>query len=101
MEGVDDPLSNHHETENSEDIKEEVKEEESVHGPLSIQEWERRRKNANICPEVKEEGIVDDILFIQEIHSSRDGEYNTVIDIIKHKTEIDNYYLGIDLNCLT
>ena len=38
---VKDPLSIHEETENSnicEDIKEEVKEEESVHDPLFIQE---------------------------------------------------------------
>ena len=40
------------------DIKEEVKEEESVYDPLSIQEG--RMEIDNICSEVKEEGIIDD-----------------------------------------
>ena len=76
-----------------EDIKEEVKEEESVDDPLSFQERERRSKNDNICTEVKEEEIDYDPLFVQEIHNSGDeGNYTVVddIDIVQHKIEIDD-----------
>ena len=62
-DSVEDPHSNHQETENSniyEDIKEEVKEEECVDDPLSIKEGARKSANHNICTEVKEEGIDDD-----------------------------------------
>ena len=95
-ESVDDPLSIHQETENSnicEDIKEEVKQKESVDDPLSIREGERRSENDNIYTGVKEEGIVDDNLCVQEIHNSGDEENNTVvddIDIVEHKIEIYN-----------
>ena len=56
----DAPLSIHQVTENCNifrDIKEKVKQEESVEDPLPIQEGKRRIKNDNICSEVKEEGI--------------------------------------------
>ena len=43
-----------------EDIKEEIKEEESVDDPLSIQEGESRNNNDSICTGVKKEGIDDD-----------------------------------------
>ena len=75
-ESVDDPLSIHQKRENSnicEDIKEEVIEEESDDDPLSIQEVKRRSENDNICKEVKEEWIDND-----------------EIDIVEHKIEIDN-----------
>jgi uncharacterized Zn-finger protein len=75
-----------------EDIKEEIKEEESVDDPLSIQEGKIRSENDNICTEVKDERIDDDTLFVQEIHYSEDEENNTVgddIDIVQHKIEID------------
>jgi hypothetical protein len=51
-------------------------------------EGERRSENDNICTGVKEEGIDDDTLFVQELHNSGDKENNTVgddIDIIQHK----------------
>jgi uncharacterized Zn-finger protein len=53
-----------------EDIKEEIKEEESVDDPLSlsIQEWERRYENDNFCIEAKEEDIDDDTLLVQEMY---------------------------------
>ena len=95
-ERVDDPLSIHQEIEGSkicEDIKEEVKEEDSVEDPLSIKDGKRRSENYNICTEVKEEGIDDDTLFVQEIHNSGDEENNTVVDdinIVEYKIEIDN-----------
>ena len=87
----DDPLSIHQETENSNifrDIKEKVKQEESVEDPLPIQEGKRRIKNDNICSEVKEEGIDDDTLCVQEIHNYDDEENNKVaneIDIVEYK----------------
>ena len=92
----EDPLYIHQKNENIdifEGIKEEVKEEESVEDPLSIQGGERRYENDNICREVKEEEIDDDALFVQEIHNSGDEENNTVaneIDIVEHKIEIDD-----------
>ena len=96
VESVDDPLSIHQDTENSnicEVIKEEVKEEESVDDPLFIQEGRQRSESNNICTEVKEELIDDDPLYVQEIHNSGDEENDTVaneIDIVEHKIEIDN-----------
>ena len=60
-ESLEDQLSLHQETRSiniCDDIKEEVKEEESVYDPLSIQEG--RMEIDNICSEVKEEGIIDD-----------------------------------------
>ena len=54
-ESVEDPLSIHQETENSnicEGIKEELKEEESVDDPLSILEG-KRSENDNICTEIE------------------------------------------------
>ena len=77
-----------------EDIKEEIKEEESVDDPLSIQEWERRSKSDFIVTELKEEGIGDVPLCVQEIQNSRDEENNKVvddIDIAEHKIESDDY----------
>ena len=53
-------------------MKQEVKEEESVDDPLSFEEGKRRSENDNICTEVKEEGIDDDNLFVQEIYNSGD-----------------------------
>ena len=61
-----------------EDIKEEINEEESVDDPLSIQEGKQRSENYNIRTEVKEEGIDDDTVFIQQkIHNSEEEENNT------------------------
>ena len=91
-----DPLSIHQETENSnicEDIEEEVKEEESVDDPLSIQGQTNSDESENIVTEVKEEGVDDNTLFVQEIHYSEDEENNTVgddIDIVQHKIEFYN-----------
>ena len=50
---------------NSEDIKEEIKEEDNVADPLSIKEGKRRSEKDNIHTEVKEEGIDSDTLFVQ------------------------------------
>ena len=76
-----------------EDIKEEIKEEESVDDPLSIQEGNRRSENDDIYTGVKEEGIDDDNPFFQTMqHNSRNGENNTVvddIDIVKQKMCIE------------
>jgi hypothetical protein len=79
---------NYDESIKEEDIKEEVKEEESVDDPLFIQEGKGIGENDNICIEAKEEGIDDDTLFVQEINNSGDEENNTVvddIDIVCHK----------------
>ena len=86
-ESVEDPRSIHQENENSyiyDDIKEEVKEEESVDDPLSIQEGKRRSEDDIIYKEVKGEGIDYDTLFFLEIHNSGDEENND-IDIVQHK----------------
>ena len=88
-----------------EDIKEEINEEESVDNPLIIyHEIESRNvyedikkettpgESDYIVTEIKEEGIDDDTLFVQEIHYSDDGENNTVVDIIdivEHKIKTD------------
>ena len=72
-----------------EDIKKEVKEEESVDDPLSIHE--DRIENDNICTEIKNEGIDDDTLFVSEIHNSGENiTFGDEIDIVEHKIEIDN-----------
>ena len=80
------------ETIKEEDIKEEIKEEESVDDPLSIQRGERRSENDNIYTEVKEEVIDEDPLFVQKIHNSGNEENSTVsddIDIVQHKIELN------------
>ena len=54
-ESVDDPLTIHQKIENSnicKDIMEEVKEEESVDDPLTIHQ---KIENSNICKDIKEE----------------------------------------------
>ena len=74
-----DPLSTHQEIENSNnsvDIKKEVKV-ESEDDPLYTQRGERRSENENICTEVKEEGMDEVNLFVQEIHNSGDEENNS------------------------
>lgn len=70
-------LSIHQEIESSnicEDIKEEVKEEESVDDPTTTQEGKQRSENDNICQEVKEEVIDDDPLCVQEIQFCNERE---------------------------
>jgi uncharacterized Zn-finger protein len=77
-----------------ENIKEEMKEEESVDDPLSIQGQTNSDESENIVTEVKEELIDDDPLCVQEIHNSGDEENKTVvddIDIVEHKIETDVY----------
>jgi hypothetical protein len=74
-----------------EDIKEDIKEEESVDDPLSIQGDTTESKN--IVAELKEEVIDGDTLPVQEIHNSGDEENNTLvddIDVVEHKIEINN-----------
>ena len=75
-----------------EDIKGEVKEEESVDDPLTIQKEKASDESENIITEVKEEGIRDDPLCVQGLNNSGDVENNTVvdeIDILQHKIETD------------
>ena len=65
-----------------------MNEEESVDDPLSIQGQINSDVSENIVTEVKEEGIGDDPLCVQEINNSRDEENNTAvdeIDIVQHK----------------
>ena len=42
----------------------------------------RRSENDNICTEIKEEGIHDDTLFVQEINNSGEEVNSTVVDYI-------------------
>ena len=84
-ESVDDPLPIHHEIANSnecQDIKKEINEEDNVDDPLSIEWCKRRSETYNICTEVKEEGINDDTLFVHDIQNYEDEENNTVVDNI-------------------
>jgi uncharacterized Zn-finger protein len=75
-------------------IKEEINEEESVDGPLSIQKEKASDESENIVIKLKEEVIRDDPLCVQQkIHNSGDEENNTggkEIYIVEHKIEIDN-----------
>ena len=82
-ESVEDPLSIHQETENSnicKDIKGEINEEESIDDPLSIQRettikrGEMIIENENIITEVEEEVVDDNPLCVQEIHHFGDEE---------------------------
>jgi uncharacterized Zn-finger protein len=78
-----------------EDIKEEVKEIESVYDPLTIhQEIENRNFWENIKKEIKEEKNVDDPLSIEGETTKSENSVIEVkeeeIDIVEHKIEIDN-----------
>ena len=84
-ESVDDPLPIHYEIANSNEcpyIRKEINEEDNVDDPLSIEWCKRRSETYNICTEVKGERINDDTLCVQEIHNSRDEENNTDVDDI-------------------
>jgi hypothetical protein len=84
-ESVDDPLNVYPEIGNRnacEYIKEEIKKKESVDDPLSFQEETTSCESENICTEIKEEGIHDDTLFVQEINNSGEEVNSTVIDYI-------------------
>jgi uncharacterized Zn-finger protein len=90
-ESVEDPLSIHQETENSnicKDIKGEINKEESIDDPLSIQRektiqrGEMISENENIITEVEEEVVDDDDLFVQEIDNSVYVENSTVVKYI-------------------
>ena len=73
-----------------ESIKEEINEEESLEDPLSIQ-GETTKDGSENNVEIKEEVNDDDPLCVHEIHNSRDGKNNTVVDdvdIVEHKIEI-------------
>ena len=68
-----------------EDIKEEINED-----PLSIQEKATRCEIEN-NDEIKEGGINDDPLCVQEIQNSEKNRVIYDVDIVEHKIEMDNY----------
>ena len=72
-----------------EDIKEEIKEEESVDDPLSIQGEAASGESENNCRRKRRINS----LSVQEIYKLRYGENSTIvdIDIVEHKIETADY----------
>ena len=59
-----------------EDIKEEIKDDETVDDPLNVQGETTSGESENIVTKLKEEGIEDDTLSVQEIHKFGNEENN-------------------------